>query len=64
MTAAIEVAETTVNEATAVLFKVASVVLVPNVTAVAADKLVPVIVTEVPPAEVPVPDALEIVGAG
>ena len=64
MTAVIDVAETTVKEETAVLFNVASDVLVPRVTAVAPVKFVPVIVTDVPPADEPVPAALEIVGAG
>ncbi len=64
MTAVIEVAEATTNDVTGVLFRVASDELVPRVTAVAVVKLVPVIVTDVPPLDVPVPDAFEIVGAG
>jgi hypothetical protein len=64
ITAVIEVAETTLNEVAAVLFNDASDVLVPRVTAVAPVKLVPVIVTDVPPVDEPVPTALEIVGGG
>jgi hypothetical protein len=57
-TTAIDVVPETVNEVALMLFSFALVRLVPNLTAVAPLRLVPVNVTEVPPLAAPVADTV------